>query len=66
MAPIIFWVPDTGTGAVLIEFSKNRAYILMGDWCGSIKSLHNRKSEKFGCDTETLSQSGGESSSKNA
>jgi len=42
MAPIIFWVPDIGTGAVQIEFSKNKALILMGDWCGSNKILRNR------------------------
>ena len=64
MAPIIFWVPDTGTGAVQIEFSKNRALILMGDWCGSINRSANNVNEKFGCETETLSQSGSASSSK--
>jgi hypothetical protein len=36
MAPIVFWVPNSGTGAVQIGFSKNSALILMGDWCGSI------------------------------
>ena len=50
MAPIIFWVPDTGTRAVHIEFSKNRALILMGDWCGSKNRAATKTIEKFGCD----------------
>jgi hypothetical protein len=63
--PIIFWVPDTGTGAVHIEFSKNRALILMGDWCGSIYRSVTDTNEKFGCETETLSKPESVSLSKN-
>jgi hypothetical protein len=48
MAPIIFWVPYSGTRAVQIGFSKNSALILMGDWCGSTYRSATDRREKFG------------------
>ena len=57
MAPIIFWVPYSGTRAVQIEFSKNSALILMGDWCGSESRSATDRREKSGCETEQHSPS---------
>jgi len=57
MAPIVFWVPYSGTRAVQIGFSKNSALIPMGDWCGSITRSATDRREKFGCETEQHSPS---------
>jgi hypothetical protein len=47
MVPIIFWVPDTGTGARSAMLFTNDALIPMDDWCGSTKlAICNRLERK--------------------
>jgi len=65
MAPIVFWVPYSGTRAVQIGLSKNSALIPMGDWCGSIYRSATAVRENIGREMERFSRSVGRSSSKN-
>jgi hypothetical protein len=63
MAPILFWVPTIGTGAVRIEFSKNKALLLMGDWCGSNNFSATETNEMNGCEIDRFFGPGSVSSS---